>query len=122
MLQIARQLTDGIDGILLDKRYIILDRDTRKLAPLFHLVDRAVGERTISRSCCLRIVFLIAISRSRTMAISLTPVIRIEVDSCWLLEVLSILSRAAAGRRLEIGWKSSIACLERLRPRLRFRS
>jgi putative transposase len=29
MLQMARQLTDGIDGILLDKRYIILDRDTK---------------------------------------------------------------------------------------------
>ena len=29
MLQLARQLTDGIDGILLDKRYIILDRDTK---------------------------------------------------------------------------------------------
>jgi len=29
MLQMARQLTDGVDGILLDKRYIILDRDTK---------------------------------------------------------------------------------------------
>jgi putative transposase len=29
MLQMARQLTDGIDGILLDKRYILLDRDTK---------------------------------------------------------------------------------------------
>ena len=29
MLQMARQLTDGIDGILLDKRYIILDRDMK---------------------------------------------------------------------------------------------
>ena len=29
MLQMARQLTDGIDGILLDMRYIILDRDTK---------------------------------------------------------------------------------------------
>ena len=29
MLQMANQLTDGIDGILLDKRYIILDRDTK---------------------------------------------------------------------------------------------
>jgi putative transposase len=29
MLQMARQLTDGIDGILADKRYIILDRDTK---------------------------------------------------------------------------------------------
>ena len=29
MLQTARQLTAGIDGILLDKRYIILDRDTK---------------------------------------------------------------------------------------------
>jgi len=29
MLQMARQLTDGIDGILLDKRYVILDRDTK---------------------------------------------------------------------------------------------
>jgi len=29
MLQMARQLTDGVDGILLDKRYLILDRDTK---------------------------------------------------------------------------------------------
>jgi putative transposase len=29
MLQMARQLTDGMDGILLDKRYVILDRDTK---------------------------------------------------------------------------------------------
>ena len=29
MLQVARQLTDGVDGILLDKGYIILDRDTK---------------------------------------------------------------------------------------------
>jgi putative transposase len=29
MLQMARRLTDGIDGIPLDKRYIILDRDTK---------------------------------------------------------------------------------------------
>src|SRR5262249_31524440 len=29
MLRMARQLTDGIDGILLNKRYIILDRDTK---------------------------------------------------------------------------------------------
>jgi transposase InsO family protein len=29
MLQMASQHTDGIDGILLDKRYIILDRDTK---------------------------------------------------------------------------------------------
>jgi putative transposase len=29
ILQMARQLTDGIDGMLLDKRYLILDRDTK---------------------------------------------------------------------------------------------
>ena len=29
MLQIARQLSDGIDGFLLGKRYLILDRDTK---------------------------------------------------------------------------------------------
>jgi putative transposase len=29
MLQMARQLTDGVDGILLNKRYLILDRDTK---------------------------------------------------------------------------------------------
>jgi transposase InsO family protein len=29
MLQMARQLTDAVDGILLGKRYIILDRDTK---------------------------------------------------------------------------------------------
>ena len=29
MLQVARQLRDGVDGILLDTRYIILDRDTK---------------------------------------------------------------------------------------------
>jgi transposase InsO family protein len=29
MMQMARQLTDGIEGILLDKRYVILDRDTK---------------------------------------------------------------------------------------------
>ena len=29
MLQIARQLTDTVDGILLGKRYLILDRDTK---------------------------------------------------------------------------------------------
>ena len=29
MLQMARQLTDGVEGILLDKRYVILDRDTK---------------------------------------------------------------------------------------------
>jgi transposase InsO family protein len=34
MLQMARQLTDGIEGILLDKRSIILDRDT-KYCPAF---------------------------------------------------------------------------------------
>ncbi len=29
MLQMARQLTDPVDGILLAKRHLILDRDTR---------------------------------------------------------------------------------------------
>ena len=29
MLQMARQLTDAVDGILLGKRYLILDRDTK---------------------------------------------------------------------------------------------
>jgi putative transposase len=29
MVQMARQLTDGVDGILLDKRFIILDRDAK---------------------------------------------------------------------------------------------
>jgi putative transposase len=34
MLQMARQLTDTVDGILLGKRYLILDRDT-KYCPAF---------------------------------------------------------------------------------------
>jgi hypothetical protein len=29
MLQMARQLTDAVDGILLGKRYLFLDRDTK---------------------------------------------------------------------------------------------
>jgi transposase InsO family protein len=29
MMQMARQLTDAVDGILLDKRYLILDDDTK---------------------------------------------------------------------------------------------
>ena len=29
MLQMARQLTDTVDGILLGKRHLILDRDTK---------------------------------------------------------------------------------------------
>jgi len=36
MLQMARQLTDTVDGILLGKRYLILDRDTN----YFHCVPR----------------------------------------------------------------------------------
>jgi hypothetical protein len=36
MLQMARQLTDTVDGILLGKRYLILDRDTK----YFHCVPR----------------------------------------------------------------------------------
>ncbi len=29
MLQMAKQLTDTVDGILIGKRYLILDRDTK---------------------------------------------------------------------------------------------
>jgi putative transposase len=43
MLQMARQLTDGIDGILLDKRYIILGPVVRRarLGGLLNYYERA---------------------------------------------------------------------------------
>jgi transposase InsO family protein len=40
MLQMARQLTAGVDGILLDKRYIILDRDTKYCQAFRHFLKR----------------------------------------------------------------------------------
>ena len=40
MLQMARQLTDGVDGALLGKRYLILDRDTKYCQALRDFLKR----------------------------------------------------------------------------------
>jgi putative transposase len=40
MLQMARQLTDTVDGILLGKRYLILDRDAKYCLAFRHVVKR----------------------------------------------------------------------------------
>jgi putative transposase len=59
MLQMARQLTDGVDGILLDKRYIILDRDTKYCRTFRYFLKRKGIEvirapAAISQSECAR--------------------------------------------------------------------
>lgn len=46
MLQMARQLTDTVDGILLGKRYLILDRDT-KYCPAFRDFMKREGVEVI---------------------------------------------------------------------------
>ena len=46
MLQMARQLTDAVDGILLGKRYLILDRDT-KYCPAFREFVKREGVEII---------------------------------------------------------------------------
>ncbi len=46
MLQMARRLTDTVDGILLGKRYLILDRDT-KFCPAFRGFVKREGVEVI---------------------------------------------------------------------------
>ncbi|MGI8895935.1 MAG: hypothetical protein ACR2HE_09850 [Casimicrobiaceae bacterium] len=59
MLQVARNLTDVIGGFLLDKRYLILDRDTKYSQAFRGFLERE-GYRdhttaaAVSESKCLR--------------------------------------------------------------------
>lgn len=46
MMQMARQLTDTVEGVLLGKRYLILDRDT-KYCPAFHEFMKREGIEVI---------------------------------------------------------------------------
>jgi transposase InsO family protein len=41
MAQVARNLTDGVDGFLRDRRYLILDRDTKFTAQFKRILDDA---------------------------------------------------------------------------------
>jgi transposase InsO family protein len=41
MMQAARNLTDGVDGFLLDKRFIIVDRDRKYSEAFRHLLEQA---------------------------------------------------------------------------------
>ena len=45
MMQCARQLTDPFDGFLLDKRYLLHDRDTKFCAAFKQLIDGAAVKR-----------------------------------------------------------------------------
>src|ERR1700688_2071593 len=38
MVEVARNLTDAVDGVLLGKRYLILDRDTKYSASFRNLI------------------------------------------------------------------------------------
>ncbi len=50
MTQVARNLTDCLDGFLLGKRYLILDRDG-KYSPAFKKILEEVGVKIVTTSC-----------------------------------------------------------------------
>ena len=44
MRQIARNLADGVDGFLLDKRFLLLDRDRKHSDAFRHLLEQGGRE------------------------------------------------------------------------------